>query len=247
MDKPICISDGCSNPAPYLPKLKRCGACHYRWQREHGKRHTATCVVCGVEYSRSRKPRGRPCCSPACRQALAQPEATLASAATATQRAAERRRERYGVAVVPYVKPRRAWNPTHTSGRVTWRSGPCRVCGKHYITWNIDVTCSPECHAIRLREVRLVHKARRRARKRDAYRADVHRKRVFEMDGYRCHLCGKKTMRAKTVPHPKAPTVDHIIPLAAGGTHEPSNCRTACFQCNAIKRHKGGGEQLILL
>ncbi len=246
MDKPICIEAGCNAPAPHA-RVKRCGSCHYQWQREHGKKHTATCSMCGVEYTRYRKPRGTPCCSVACKQAMTQPLASAASAATAADRAAKRRRERYGTAVVVYVKPRRTWKPKHTRSRVTWRSGPCRVCGTHYTTWNIDVTCSPECHAIRLRESRAIHKQRRRARKRNAYRSDVHRKKVFEADGYRCHLCGKKTDPTKVPPHHKAPTIDHVIPLAAGGTHEPINCRTAHFICNSRKGERGGGEQLLLI
>lgn len=80
MDKPICIEPDCNNPAPHAPKIKRCGSCHYRWQREHGKKHTATCAMCSTEYTCHRKPRGTPCCSMACRQAYSQPKATKARA-----------------------------------------------------------------------------------------------------------------------------------------------------------------------
>lgn len=37
------------------------------------------------------------------------------------------------------------------------------------------------------------------------------------------------------MPDRLAPTLDHIIPLAAGGTHEPSNCQCAHFSCNSAK------------
>ncbi len=94
-------------------------------------------------------------------------------------------------------------------------------------------------------------KARRRARERAAFVADVDRVQIFEADGYRCHLrlpgCKGKTDPTKSFPHPNSPTIDHIVPLAAGGTHEPTNCRTACLRCNTAKRHNGGGEQLLLL
>ncbi|WP_353962043.1 HNH endonuclease [Mycolicibacterium houstonense] len=95
--------------------------------------------------------------------------------------------------------------------------------------------------------MRRAHEERKRARKAGAYVEPVYRKRVFNRDGYRCHLCGKKTDQTKKVPHPKAPTLDHIIPLASGGTHEPSNCRCACFLCNSLKGDRGGGEQLLLI
>jgi 5-methylcytosine-specific restriction endonuclease McrA len=32
-----------------------------------------------------------------------------------------------------------------------------------------------------------------------------------------------------------SPTIDHILPLARGGTHEPSNVQAAHFGCNAAK------------
>jgi 5-methylcytosine-specific restriction endonuclease McrA len=37
------------------------------------------------------------------------------------------------------------------------------------------------------------------------------------------------------VPDRLAPTIDHIVPLARGGTHEPSNVQSAHFICNALK------------
>lgn len=73
----ICCEPDCDNEAPHR-KTTRCGACHYRWQKQYGKQHTATCVVCEQQYTTHRKPRGQACCSTKCRQALAQPMATAA-------------------------------------------------------------------------------------------------------------------------------------------------------------------------
>lgn len=58
---------------------------------------------------------------------------------------------------------------------------------------------------------------------------------VFMRDDWTCQLCGDKVARNEKVPHPKAPTLDHIIPLARGGTHEMANVQTACFVCNSRK------------
>jgi len=51
------------------------------------------------------------------------------------------------------------------------------------------------------------------------------------------------------VPHPLAPTIDHLIPLADGGSDSPANVATAHFLCNSTKgeRHGGGGDQLTLI
>jgi 5-methylcytosine-specific restriction endonuclease McrA len=46
------------------------------------------------------------------------------------------------------------------------------------------------------------------------------------------------------VPEPLAPTIDHIIALANGGTHEPTNVQCAHFICNATK---GAREQQQLV
>jgi 5-methylcytosine-specific restriction endonuclease McrA len=81
----------------------------------------------------------------------------------------------------------------------------------------------------------------------DAYVADVNRLQIFKRDRLICHICGKKTDPRKSAPHPKAPTIDHIVPIAKGGTHEPANVATACFMCNATKSDRGGGEQLALI
>ena len=80
-----------------------------------------------------------------------------------------------------------------------------------------------------------------------AYVADVYRRKIFERDGWRCQICSKAVLRSKAVPHPRAPTIDHIIPLARGGTHEPANAQLACFACNCLKSHTGTGDQLRLI
>lgn len=48
----------------------------------------------------------------------------------------------------------------------------------------------------------------------------------WEVYGGLCWLCGEE-----------ADTVDHVIPLALGGTDWPANLRPACRSCNSRKRH----------
>lgn len=156
----------------------------------------------------------------------------------------------------PFVRtPKINKNPITRSKR-KFKSGCCKACGTWFITLNMDVTCSPKCQRTWQKnnpsavEAKRVAKDRRRARKRNAFVKNVYRKKVFERDRYRCQLkypgC-KGIDRNKVGPHPMAPTLDHIIPLAQGGTHEPKNCHTACFYCNCRKSDGGGGEQLLLL
>ena len=51
----------------------------------------------------------------------------------------------------------------------------------------------------------------------------------------------------KAVPHPKAPTIDHIVPLADGGDDIKANVRLAHFLCNSRRGARGGTEQLWLI
>jgi 5-methylcytosine-specific restriction endonuclease McrA len=52
-----------------------------------------------------------------------------------------------------------------------------------------------------------------------------------------CYICGKPVdVTIKDKYNPLAPTVDHIIPLAKGGTNERENLALAHRQCNMAKK-----------
>jgi 5-methylcytosine-specific restriction endonuclease McrA len=87
---------------------------------------------------------------------------------------------------------------------------------------------------------------RRRARKRTATVEKFSSQEIFVRDRYRCHICKKRCRRNVVVPHPLAPTMDHLVPLAEGGEHTRANTATACFLCNSVKGERGGGEQLAI-
>lgn len=64
---------------------------------------------------------------------------------------------------------------------------------------------------------------------------------VMERDGWRCVFCGTRllnkytTLLGSRTPHPRSPTIDHIVPLSFGpGTpgHVFDNCQAACWACN---------------
>lgn len=71
---------------------------------------------------------------------------------------------------------------------------------------------------------------------------------VFERDGFVCHLCNRRTLtRVSFVgrsPHPRSPVVDHHpYPLSAGVMgHEWGNVRCACWSCNSMKGARMGVE-----
>ena len=54
------------------------------------------------------------------------------------------------------------------------------------------------------------------------------RHKVFQRDGYRCVECGASN--EETTLH-----VDHIKPVAKGGTNNINNLQTLCKKCNLAK------------
>lgn len=136
---------------------------------------------------------------------------------------------------------------------LTYQRGPTRPCA----TCATPVPskqgaprfCSRDCYeqspiAV---EGRKRAKRRRRARKRGATSERYSAETIYARDHWRCQLCGGKLKRDAVVPHPKAPTIDHIVPLAQGGDDTRANVHAAHFICNARKGDRGSGEQLLLV
>lgn len=58
---------------------------------------------------------------------------------------------------------------------------------------------------------------------------------LYERDGWICHLCANPVDRAGDPNGNHAPSLDHLVPRSAGGSHDPSNLKTACRSCNSRK------------
>lgn len=72
----------------------------------------------------------------------------------------------------------------------------------------------------------LAHNALRRARIKNAPRTEyIDRIAVYERDGGRCHICGRKCPRS-------AFHIDHLVPLSKGGDHVYANVATSHPRCN---------------
>ena len=85
--------------------------------------------------------------------------------------------------------------------------------------------------------------ARRHARKVGAPVVEkIDREYVWERDGGRCHICGKKIDRSI----PRNFHLDHLVPLSKGGNHTHDNLRAAHQTCNAM-RHAGRLPAQLLL
>jgi hypothetical protein len=88
---------------------------------------------------------------------------------------------------------------------------------------------------------------RKRCRRYGAPYTPVSRKKILDRDKWKCQICGVKLLPRFTKmlgtgsPHPRCPTVDHIIPICLGKAspgHVGSNLQAACWECNCLKSDK---------
>ena len=66
-------------------------------------------------------------------------------------------------------------------------------------------------------------------RRKMAVNVKKHRKALLNQEDPRCGICGQP------ITHPKTATIDHIIPLAKGGTNYRDNTQLAHARCNRKK------------
>jgi 5-methylcytosine-specific restriction endonuclease McrA len=141
------------------------------------------------------------------------------------------------------------------------RSHVCAECGATFSNRQSKATvCGPSCAAARKRREleRRPLRARRFASNRDRWADSNSRRRsriagaeafarteIYERDGWRCGICGKKISRGLKWPHPGSASLDHIIPLSAGGAHSRQNAQSAHLSCN-VRKQDGSGGQLRL-
>lgn len=121
------------------------------------------------------------------------------------------------------------------------RKGPgyervCPECGARFIAAHkARIYCSRRCTT---RHGSRVGKHVYRARIRGAQRYEpVDPIAIFVRDRWRCYICGRKTDKAlRGTLDPLAPELEHIIPIARGGTNTYDNVACACRACNHKKR-----------
>lgn len=123
----------------------------------------------------------------------------------------------------------------------------CAECGTEFVPvygLKLRTFCSDECG---IKHSRRVGKAKRKARQRGVTAQPVNPLVVFNRDAWRCQLCGCSTpRRLRGTLVDRAPELDHIIPLAAGGEHSYLNTQCACRVCNIAKGAKPLGQMRLI-
>ena len=138
----------------------------------------------------------------------------------------------------------------------------CKECGREFTLrelresnpWNFSDSptfCSLSCsHRYHGR----ISKHRRREKKR-AGDCDLSLRELDERDNHTCYLCGGQTDwndyrvdgSGNFVAGDMYPSMDHVIPLVAGGTHTHGNLRIAHRLCNALKGDRSVEEAMAAI
>lgn len=58
---------------------------------------------------------------------------------------------------------------------------------------------------------------------------------VYERDGWTCKLCDTAVDQSLAWPDPYSASIDHIVPISAGGAHVWENVQCAHLRCNILK------------
>lgn len=123
---------------------------------------------------------------------------------------------------------------------------PCRPNRKQVDDGYEQVHCSHKCAGMA---------PRKKEAKRSMQETELRKRRkwgkfdpslVFERDGWRCHICGRKTpKRLRGSTDDRAPELDHIVTIADGGEHSERNTSCACRRCNRHKGAKSMGQMFL--
>lgn len=115
----------------------------------------------------------------------------------------------------------------HRTATEQWRARNKDRMSDSYRSWRL-------ANADKVRE----KNQRRRARLLGAFVAPVDPAVIWERDNGVCQLCRAPVDPELEWPHRWCGTIDHIIPLAGGGTHEPGNVQLAHHSCNSRKNDR---------
>lgn len=226
------------------PRSRHCAPCFGRIAGEAkvAAHNRFTCEGCGKESHRrlggSNKARGgvNRWCSQSCRKA--QTSRLHAEVATLRRMQANNKPKQKALGWADYYRAKQ--------GHV-WEPRACVVCAASFVKaygktgWRSY--CSDGCKAAAERKAKRTQKSARRALMRGAQADQIDPLRVFERDGWRCHMCKQSTpQRLRGTYQDRAPELDHVLPLAMGGAHTWGNVACACRACNIAKGARPMGQ-----
>lgn len=128
-------------------------------------------------------------------------------------------------------------------GLITTEPSRCDEC-KAVGLWR-QKFCSRSCqnsayrrtdsYALHKRLSRISGKEKRRQRMKEQWVEDVDPLVMAERDSWICHICSEDIDPALKYPNYYSLSIDHVIPLAKGGSHGYDNCSSSHWICNVMK------------
>lgn len=236
-----CEQCGTEFVRTYITKRFCSDRCQRRNHSAKTIAHTYSCEGCGLSFNPKRTDRTR-FCSRACAYGTKATRAAARVAEDAARKSA-RRRQKIEASRLSREEARRA--------RLSSRETMCRTCGVAVPYCGNGVPrsyCDKTCQKAgeTWRQGRRVARATRKARERSASVERFDPLEVLARDGWRCHICRRPTpQRLRGTMDPRAPELDHVVPLAKGGEHTRRNTACACRSCNIFKGDKLIGQPLL--
>lgn len=121
----------------------------------------------------------------------------------------------------------------------------CEYCGKIFYAKDYNWYCSDECKSTMNKEKQKVRKRLRevKAKKNGKIEWNISLEKLIQRDEGICKICGRQvdtedyyyTDEGYFIAGDNYPSIDHVIPLAKGGTHTWNNIQLAHRNCNSIK------------
>jgi hypothetical protein len=127
------------------------------------------------------------------------------------------------------------------------RQRTCKECGQQFIAPQGDKRrsfCSLKCSRKFGKRIR---RMRERAQRHGCPAEYVDVWEIARRDGWKCGICGRRVDKNLAYPDPKSASLDHIIPLAGGGSHTCANAQLAHLRCNVVKSDSAGGQLRLAL
>lgn len=249
---PITGYKFCSPRCGMLARSRASGAQAWTERYPEAAATERICAVCSAPFRRRSKGRDAGlCCSRGCgfeliRRRAAEPDPEKAARARVAEEVAVLRRWAAGHGRGIESTKYRRWGL-----RARARCVGCGLPVGASRTKIFPAARCLSCADIQKRALRKLAAPARRAMERARLRAArverVDPIKVFQRDGWRCHLCGRHAPQSLRGSYsPRAPELDHIVPLAAGGEHSYRNTACSCRRCNHAKGAKIIGQPSLL-
>jgi HNH endonuclease len=196
-----------------------------------------TCKCCDQPFTRAERGPQSQFCSDACKKAsrragkLAAARKWYATAEWATCDTCGLRMLRRPNSEVTICSPcRQGKQIKHGVTRTYDRGCRCRACTDAVSSASLRNKYKRAAEGIPLD---ISHRAR--ARRYGVQHQHVNKLQVYERDEWRCGLCGDPVDREAKWPSAMSASLDHIVPMSAGGSHMYENVQCAHLRCNLIK------------